>query len=57
MSRVAVMPINRMASERIVAFHRVVHGLAVRFPTLRGALDIGNEKRDRAGRTRRNWRA
>ena len=33
-----------------MALHRVIHRLAVRFPPLRGALDVGKEKRDRAGR-------
>ncbi len=47
---VAVVIVDAVAQQRIVARERSAHRIGVRFPQPRAALDVGEEQRDGAGR-------
>jgi hypothetical protein len=50
LEHVAVVVANAVAQQRIVARQRGAHRRSVRFPEPRAALDVGEQKRDGAGR-------
>jgi hypothetical protein len=47
---VSAVMFKNAAQERVMTFDRDSHAIAMRFPTLRRAFDIGKKKGDSAGR-------